>query len=779
MDGFLEQWEASGNGEREAEPLRAGNLLPVSYDAMSQKERSRWVLTALSALGVEAPAEVAPAAKLAPKEPASAAKSLSLDVPASVLRSVTSRVSAPLKRLGLNTVGDLLYLFPRRHNRVVKIAELQIDEEQSVVASLWTSPSPPNPRHPLKIVEADFVDETGTIRVVWFNQPYMARNLKSGARYVLSGRVTVFNGRRSMNAPHLEQVNDGDSLEKLAEHGRLFPVYPLSEGITQRSMRRIAREALGRAASSVKDALPDDLRGRNDFLPLERALWQAHYPDSPRSFEAARRRIAFEELFMLQLGVLSFRKKSDLVEGAVPLSPPHGVMDTFLDSLPFALTGAQKRVLNEVMTDIARDNRPMSRLLQGEVGSGKTVIALAALLTAAACGFQGAIMAPTEVLAEQHFLTVGRLLEGLAMPTISGHLLSVYLDPHPRPITVGLLLGSTPAAAKREIHQMLGAGALDIVIGTHAVIQESVEMPNLALAVVDEQHRFGVMQRTALRERGRRPHMLVMSATPIPRTLALTLYGDLDLSTIDELPPGRQSIRTKHVGPERRRSIYKFVREQIAEGRQAFFIYPLIDESEAINARAAVKERDRLAGEVFPDLRVGLLHGRMSTGEKKEVMDAFRHGSLDILVSTPVVEVGIDVPNATVMVIEGADRFGLAQLHQFRGRVGRGEHASYCVLVAESPSEDAEKRLAAMEEMGDGFKLAEFDLEQRGPGDYFGTRQSGLPDLRMARLTDAELLSLARQEAQTLLDRDPTLSQHPELRESLAQSTFAGGGEAG
>ena len=421
----------------------------------------------------------------------------------------------------------------------------------------------------------------------------------------------------------------------------------------------------------------------------------------------------------------------------------------------------------------------MSRLLQGEVGSGKTVIALAALLTAATCGFQGAIMAPTEVLAEQHFLTVGRLLEGLAMPTISGHLLSVYLDPYPRPITVGLLLGSTPARAKREIHQMLGAGALDIVIGTHAVIQESVEIPNLALAVVDEQHRFGVMQRAALRERGQRSHMLVMSATPIPRSLALTLYGDLDLSTIDELPPGRQPIRTKAVGPERRSSVYDFVRKEIAAGRQVFFIYPLIDESEAINARAAVKERDRLAQEVFPDLRVGLLHGRMSTGEKKEVMDDFRQGSLDILVSTPVVEVGIDVPNATVMVIEGADRFGLAQLHQFRGRVGRGEHASYCVLVAEEPSEDAKERLAAMEEIDDGFKLAEEDLRLRGPGDYLGTRQSGLPDLRMARLSDADLLSLARQEAETLLDRDPSLSQHPELRESLAQSTFAGGGEAG
>ena len=779
LDGFLEQWQASGNGEREAKPLRASNLLPVSYGAMSQQERSRWVLTALSALGVEASAEGTPAAKTEPKAPEPVAKSLSVDLPASVLRSVTSRVSAPLKRLDLKTVGDILYLFPRRHNRVVKVAELQINEEHSVVASLWASPSHPRRGHPLKIVEADFVDETGTIHVVWFNQPYMAKNLKSDARYILSGRVTTFNGRRTLNAPHLELVNTGDSLEKLTEHGRLFPVYPLSEGITQQSMRKIVREALGRAASSVKDGLPIELLERNGFLRLERALWQAHYPDTSSSYEAARRRIAFEELFMLQLGVLSLRRISDLVETAVPLSPPHGVMDLFLDSLPFTLTGAQKRVLNEVMADMARDKRPMSRLLQGEVGSGKTVIALAALLTAAACGFQGAIMAPTEVLAEQHFLTVGRLLEELVMPTLRGHLLSVRLDSHPQPISVGLLLSSTPAKAKREIHQMLAAGALDVVIGTHAVIQENVEIPNLALAVVDEQHRFGVMQRAALREQGRRPHMLVMSATPIPRTLALTLYGDLDLSTIDELPPGRQPIKTKAVGPERRSSVYDFVRKEIASGRQAFFIYPLIDESEVINARAAVKERDRLAQEVFPDLRVGLLHGRMSTGEKKEAMDAFRHGSLDILVSTPVVEVGIDVPNATVMVIEGADRFGLAQLHQFRGRVGRGEHASYCVLVAESPSEEAKERLAAMEEIDDGFKLAEKDLKQRGPGDYFGTRQSGLPDLRMARLDDTDLLSLARQEAETLLDRDPTLSQHPELRESLTQSTFAGGGEAG
>ena len=767
MDGFLEQWQASGDGEIEAQPLHVSNLLPVSYGAMTEKERSRWVLTALSALGVEASVEGAPAAKPAPKGTAPVDKSLSADLPASMLRSVTSRVSAPLNRLGLKTVGDLLHWFPRQHNQVVRVAELRPGEEQTIVAHLWEARTAQLGRS-RKGAETVFGDETGNIRIVWFNQPYLVQRFKEGARYVLSGKVSVYQGRRTLESAHYEELRPGDNLENLARHGRLFPVYSLSEGITQRSMRRIVREALGRAASSVKDGLPVDILKRNGFPSMERALWQYHYPDDSRSCETARRRIEFEDLFMFQLGVLSFRNKE-----ASPLSPPRGVMDAFLGSLPFALTGAQKRVLNEVMIDMASDKRPMSRLLQGEVGSGKTVIALAALLTAAACGYQGAIMAPTEVLAEQHFLTVGRLLEGLAMPTISGHILSVRLEPNARPITVGLLLGSTPASAKREIHEMLGAGDLDIVIGTHAVIQESVEIPNLALAVVDEQHRFGVMQRAALRERGRSPHMLVMSATPIPRTLALTLYGDLDLSTIDELPPGRQPITTKAIGPESRSLLYRSVEKQIALGRQAFFIYPLIDESEAINARAAVKERDLLEQEVFPDLRVGLLHGRMSTGEKKEVMDAFRHGNLDILVSTPVVEVGIDVPNATVMVIEGADRFGLAQLHQFRGRVGRGEHASYCVLVAEEPSEDAKERLAAMVKIDDGFKLAEEDLRLRGRGEYFGTRQSGLQNL------DTELLSLARQEAGALLDRDPTLSQHPELRESLAQSTFAGGGEAG
>jgi ATP-dependent DNA helicase RecG len=520
------------------------------------------------------------------------------------------------------------------------------------------------------------------------------------------------------------------------------------------------------------------------LLPLSRALWQAHYPDGWGGYNAARYRLAFEELFLIQLGVLSHKRTADFGVHGPQLEPPPGVMDAFLGALPFKLTDAQHLVLGEVLRDMAGSGRPMSRLLQGEVGSGKTVVALAALLVAATCSYQGAIMAPTEVLAEQHFLTVRRLLAGLARPRAKEYLVSVDLDPFPRPITIGLLLGNMTAARKREVHGLLAEGALDVVIGTHALVQEQVSIPRLGLAIADEQHRFGVAQRAALRQRGTAavsPHLLVMSATPIPRTLALTLYGDLDLSTINELPPGRGKVRTKRVNPAQRTAVYDFVRKEVTAGRQAFVIYPLIDESEAINARAAVKERDRLATEVFPDLAVGLLHGRMNMREKQGSMEDFRLGQLDILVSTPVVEVGIDVPNATVMLIEGADRFGLSQLHQFRGRVGRGEHASYCILVAESPSDEAVERLSAMERIDDGFELAEVDLRLRGPGDYFGTRQSGLPDLRMARLTDTELLTLARTEAEALLERDPELAApaHTALKDALARFTTPVGGEVG
>ena len=775
LDRFLERWQGESGAQTLLRHLEDAKLLSVSYSALSTDARARWVEKARSL--ATGPSPSVTAAKRPPAD-----SSISPDRPVSTLRSVTPRVVAPLRKLGLETVGDLIRLFPRRHNQVRKVGDLQPDQEQTVVASVWEARVVQMGRaRSMRATEAVVGDDTGNIRVVWFNQPYLAQRLKVGTSYVFSGRVSLHRGSRALDSPHHEELRPGDGLEQLVQPGHLFPVYPLTEGITQQTMRRVVREAMARGADAVQETLPEEILRRNGLPGVRKALWQAHYPDTGGSYEEARRRLAFDELLLLQLAVLAHRKAAEGQATAVALVPPAGLLDAFLESLPFRLTASQHRVMEEVLGDMADGGRPMSRLLQGEVGSGKTVVALAALVVAAACGYQGAIMAPTEVLAEQHFLTVSRLLEGLAAPAQSEFQLAITLDPFPRPITVGLLLGSMTARQKREIRGLLSEGALDVIIGTHAIIQDDVDIPRLGLAVVDEQQRFGVMQRAALRRRGDSPHLLVMSATPIPRTLALTLYGDLDLSTIDELPPGRRAIRTRVVQTSRRFAVYDFIRKEVAAGRQAFVIYPLIDESEAINARAAVKESDRLAKDVFPDLRVGLLHGRMNMSEKQEVMERFRNGEIDVLVSTPVVEVGIDVPNATVMLIEGADRFGLAQLHQFRGRVGRGEHASYCILVAEKPSEDASERLSAMERIDDGFQLAEVDLQLRGPGDYFGTRQSGLPDLRMARLSDTDILALAREEARAILARDPDLAapEHAALAQAMAHFTAPVGGEVG
>jgi ATP-dependent DNA helicase RecG len=413
----------------------------------------------------------------------------------------------------------------------------------------------------------------------------------------------------------------------------------------------------------------------------------------------------------------------------------------------------------------------MSRLLQGDVGSGKTVVALAGLLLAIFHGYQGALMAPTEILAEQHFFTVKNLLAGEPAPDQSESIAMLQVPSFPEPVKVGLLLGSQTVKSKREMHRLVAEGEVDLLIGTHALIQGGVEIPRLAMAVVDEQHRFGVMQRATIRGKGLRPHVMAMSATPIPRSLALTLYGELDVSVIDEMPPGRQRIRTRWVEPSRRLAAYGFIGKQVEEGRQAFIVCPLIEESEAVQARAAVVEHERLSNEVFPDLRLGLLHGRLALREKEQIMKQFKDGDLDILVATAVVEVGIDIPNATVMLIDGADRFGLAQLHQFRGRVGRGLHQSTCLLLADEPGVDARERLKLVERINDGFELAEEDLRLRGPGDYMGTRQSGLPDLKVARITDQDILDLARQEATRLLDADPDLSrdENAPLAERLRQ----------
>jgi ATP-dependent DNA helicase RecG len=529
------------------------------------------------------------------------------------------------------------------------------------------------------------------------------------------------------------------------------------------------RDAIDQFITRLADPLPREMRERLGLLDLRSAVAQMHYPSDHASLEAARRRLAFDELLPIQITVLLRRRLFQRSAPAEPVPLSARAERAFKASLPFTLTGAQDRVLFDVLGDLRRPI-PMSRLVQGDVGSGKTVLAAAALVAAVENGRQGVMMAPTEILAEQHFRTLKALFQADDGDGPIATAQPAFLD---RPLTIALLTGSARSKERRAVYEALERGEIDIACGTHALIQGTVRFRDLAVAVVDEQHRFGVMQRAALREKGSQaahtPHMLVMTATPIPRTLALTVYGDLDISVVDELPPGRQPIKTTWVAPADREDAERFVREQIEQGRQAFVICPLVEESETLDAKAATAEYDRLRRLVYPDLRLELLHGRMSGRQKDDVMRRFRAGECDILVSTAVIEVGIDVPNASVMMIEGADRFGLAQLHQFRGRVGRGDEQSYCLLLSDEPSEDARRRLELMEGTSDGFVLAEADMDMRGPGQFFGTKQSGLPGLKVAKLSDVKLIELTREEATRMLDDDPglTKSEHEALNRQV------------
>jgi ATP-dependent DNA helicase RecG len=694
-------------------------------------------------------------------------------------------------------VRDLLYHFPSRYHDLSElrpIAELVPDEEQTVVGEIWTvNATVLGRRVGRRAAKATIRDESGVIEAVWWGRPWMARGLRQGKQVALSGKVTVYKDRLQLENPEFEDIDD----EALSER-RIIPVYRSTEGLYQGTLRGFIKSGLAAFARKLTDVLPEEMRERLEMAPATEAIWQVHFPDSVEAGDGARRRFAFEELLAVELGVVKRRREWQTSGAAPELRLPETVRDGFTASLPFALTAAQRRAVDAILREIV-GTVPMTRLLEGDVGSGKTVVAATALLAAVANGYQGAIMAPTEILAEQHFKTFVRLLSASSVAQgasaeplgagASSHgdgadteqmdgvwfqesgpgyltLRPPYLD---RPINVALLRGSLRAAEKSAVRDSIARGDVDIAVGTQALIQGDVEFSRLALAVVDEQHRFGVEQRAALREKGGTPHVLVMTATPIPRTLALTVYGDLDITVLDEMPPGRPETKTYRVPPRQRESAYKFVRTKVAEGRQAFVICPLVEESETIETKAAVQEYERLSRDVFPDLRLGLLHGRMSPVEKDATMRAFRDGELDVLVSTAVVEVGIDVPNATLILIEGADRFGLTQLHQFRGRVRRGELQSYCLLLFDNPSEEGEKRLEIMESTTDGFKLAEFDLDMRGPGEYFGTRQSGLPDLRVAKLTDTKLIVLAKEEATRILDDDPELErpEHAALKEQV------------
>jgi ATP-dependent DNA helicase RecG len=671
--------------------------------------------------------------------------------PLQFLRGVGPQRARQLERLGLRTVEDALFHVPRRHEdrtQFTPLARLQPGAVATCAATVaGVSPPPPRSRAPFV---AYLRDASGYGRAHWFRAgAYHARVLRKGQRLILTGKVDRFGGHVSLQHPDFEPVEDGDGGETI-HHGRLVPVYPGTEGLRDRPLRTLMWRVVQDHAAQVADPLPSAVRARRRLAELPAALRAAHFPASEAERASGHRRLAFEDFLFLQLGLAILRSRTARARG-IAIDPPGALVARLRAGLPFTLTAAQERVWAEIRRDLAAPH-PMHRLLQGDVGSGKTVVAALAVLTAVEAGYQAAVMAPTEILAEQHLLTFQALLAPLGVPVT---LLTSSLKPRER-------------TARRAA---LAAGEIACVVGTHALVQEGVEFRRLGLAVVDEQHRFGVQQRARLRGKGEQPDVLVMTATPIPRTLALTLYGDLDVSVLDALPPGRQPVKTVSRPEGKRAEIYAFLRGQVAAGRQVYVVYPLVEESEATDLRAATDMARRLQESVFPDLTVGLIHGRLPVDAKDAIMRRFKAGEIHVLVSTTVIEVGIDVPNASVMLIEHAERFGLSQLHQLRGRVGRGPWKSFCILLtAGRPSEDARRRLDAMEATNDGFRIAEVDLQLRGPGDFFGTRQSGLPEFRVADLLrDAALLEEARTEALAIVAADPDLRapEHAGLRQAL------------
>ncbi len=678
---------------------------------------------------------------------------VSLDAPVTTIAGIGEFNAQKLARLGVHTIRDLLYYFPTRYDdysALKTINRLTYGEQVTIVGRV-ASARKFQTRTGQVIIRVIIEDASGSIECTWFTTERYADNLLKqfavGREMVISGKVGEYLGRLVFQNPHYEPAE-----REWIIGGSIVPVYRLTEGLQPLLMRRVMRRVVEYWPARVPEHLPAFVLREANLMPIQEALREIHFPRSMRTQEAARRRLAFDELFELQLAVLRQRELWRN-EPALPLQPPPDLLERLIAALPFTLTNAQHRAIREIADDLARPNA-MHRLLQGDVGSGKTVVAALGMALAVAAGAQAALMAPTEILAEQHHKNLTRLFQRFAE---AGAL---------PPLELALLTGSVKSSERRAVYEGLSEGTIPIAIGTHALIQEGVVFKQLGFVVVDEQHRFGVEQRAALRRKAGalNPHTLIMSATPIPRTLALTLYGDLDNTVLDEMPPGRQPVKTYWIAPTERERAYQFVRHQLDQGRQAYVICPLVEESEKVEAKAAVEEYERLQREVFPGYRLGLLHGKMKPAEKEAAMQAFARGETQVLVSTAVVEVGIDVPNATVMLIEGANRFGLAQLHQFRGRVGRGEHQSYCLLFADSSNDLADQRLQAIVNTHDGFKLAEIDLELRGPGDFFGTRQSGEPELRLVNVHDRDLLEQARAFAERLLQEDPDLSAHPLLK---------------
>ncbi len=670
------------------------------------------------------------------------AGSTGLHAPVSKIRGIGEKQAKNLEKLNVFSIKDLLYLFPRRYDdysKLKSIQQLRYGEEVTILAKVVDMKSQRTGRGKL-ISEVIVSDATGMLRLVWFNNAYLERNLKVGMFITISGKVETSSGRLAMFHPDYESVD-----QQQLNTNRIVPVYPLSRQITQRWLRKTQFNVVKFWAARVPEFLPAAVRESAQLVPLQEALTQIHFPDTQELLNSAQRRFAFDEIFLLQLGVIRQKRQWQGLTGTA-----YSVSDAWLADrlrgLPYALTNAQVKAVAEIRKDLGSPH-PMNRLLQGDVGSGKTIVALLGMSIVMEGGAQAALMAPTSILAEQHYRTISRLL------TEPGSEQAAHFAPN----QIRLLTGDTSTADRRVILKGLQSGEVKLLIGTHALIEDPVNFHNLQMIVVDEQHRFGVQQRAALRAKGDNPHLLVMTATPIPRSLQLTVFGDLDVSVMDEMPAGRLPIQTRIIYPYERHTVYELIEEQVQAGHQAFIIYPLVEQGENEEVKAAVEEQQRLQAEAFPHLKVGLVHGRLKPADKDAVMLAFRNKEFDILVSTSVVEVGVDIPNATMMVIEGANRFGLAQLHQFRGRVGRGDAQSFCILIPDSDSAAENERLAVMTQTNDGFVLAEKDLQQRGPGDFLGTRQAGFVDLKMANLADVRLIQKARAIAEQVLEKDPDL----------------------
>jgi ATP-dependent DNA helicase RecG len=653
------------------------------------------------------------------------------------VKGVGEQRAKALEKLGLHTLGDVLGYFPRSYEdrrQSYTIAEAPLDVPVCVRAMVAATPVASYIRRGMELLKLRAVDETGAVDITFFNQSFLKNQLHAGEIYVFYGRVTETGRRRSMTNPAFEAETAQGIIT-----GRILPLYRLTAGVSQKLLYSAVRQALDACGREVPDILPPAVCQRHHLAQAPFAYENIHFPRDEQALEHARNRLVFEELYVLAGALTQLRDRRQTQAGVVFTAYP---LEEFWSCLPFSPTGAQRRAAQEAVEDMA-SGKPMNRLLQGDVGSGKTLVGAALLWEAAKNGVQSAFMAPTEILADQHYQTLCEMLEPMGLRVIK-------------------LTGSMTAAQKRKANELLALGMADVAVGTHALLSAGVTFQNLGLVITDEQHRFGVQQRSALSAKGCHPHVLVMSATPIPRTLALILYGDLDISVLDELPPGRQKVDTFALDEGMRLRIWVFVRKLVGQGRQVFIVCPMVEENDDLpqKLKSAQEYAKTLQNEVFPDLRVGCIHGKMKAKEKDAIMADFAAGAFDILVATTVIEVGVDIPNAALMIVENADRFGLSQLHQLRGRVGRGSHKSYCVLFSDSQTQDAQARLKIMTQTNDGFVIAQEDLRLRGPGDFFGSRQHGLPEMHVADLSaDMRVLKIAQQEAQQTIANDPQLEK--------------------